>query len=355
MKITNMEVYPHTMKLSEEYTISYETIDSTVNIFLVIETDTGILGYGCAAPDPAVTGETPESVVKIFNDTIKPALLGENPLRYVYLLNNIHEPLKSHPSAKAMVDIALYDIIGRVVQLPIYQFLGGFRHKIKTSITIGILPVSTTIEAAGKLVKQGYKALKIKGGANVDLDIERIIKVREAVGSEIELRFDANQGYSVYESLKFAEETKSADLSLIEQPTNKNKPDMLGRVTNNVDVPVMADESLISLRDVFVLAKEGWVDTVNIKLMKVGGIYEALHINSVARAANLEVMIGCMDESALGIAAGLHFALSRPNVMYADLDGHLALVDDPAAGGVLIKDGYLLANTNYGIGVKPKL
>jgi L-alanine-DL-glutamate epimerase-like enolase superfamily enzyme len=350
-----MEIFPHTMKLSEEYTISYETIDSTVNIFLVIETDNGFLGYGCAAPDPAVTGETPDSVVKIFNDTIKPALTGENPLRYVYLLNNINEPLKSHPSAKAMVDMALYDIIGKVVQLPVYQFLGGYRHKIKTSITIGILPVSSTIEAAKKFVKQGFTALKIKGGTDVDLDIERMIKVRETVGPSIELRFDANQGYTVYESLKFAEEIKAVDISLIEQPTNKNKPDMLGRVTNNVDIPVMADESLLNLRDVFVLAKEGWVDTVNIKLMKVGGIYEALHINSVAKAANLGVMIGCVDESALGIAAGLHFALCRPNVLYADLDGHLALIDDPAAGGVLISDGYLLANTNYGIGVKPKL
>jgi L-alanine-DL-glutamate epimerase-like enolase superfamily enzyme len=254
-----------------------------------------------------------------------------------------------------MVDIALYDIIGRVVQLPVYQFLGGFRHKMKTSITIGILPVSNTVEAAKKFVREGFKALKIKGGSDVDLDIERMIKVRSSVGPDIELRFDANQGYSVYESLKFADETKSADIALIEQPTNKNKPDLLGRVTRNVDIPVMADESLVNLRDVFVLAKEGWVDTVNIKLMKVGGIYEALHINSVAKAANLEVMVGCVDESALGIAAGLHFALSRPNVLYADLDGHLALVDDPAAGGVVIKDGYLLANTNYGIGVKPKL
>jgi len=355
MKIKKLSIYPVTMKLSEEYDIAYETISSTTNIFIVIETDGGITGYGCAAPDYSVTGEKPESVIEVFNSIIEPALLGENPLRYIYILDKIQKQLKVHPSAKAMVDLALYDILGKYIKLPVYELLGGYREKILTSITIGILPLMDTVDKAKDFVKNGFKALKIKGGTDVEQDIERMIKIREAVGPDIELRFDANQGYTVYQSLRFAEETKAVNISLIEQPTNKNKPDLLGRVTRNVDIPVMADESLLDLRDAFKLAKEGWVDTVNIKLMKVGGINEALQINAVAKAANLQVMVGCMDESALAISAGLHFALSRPNVQYADLDGHLGLIGDPAEGGVILNDGYLYPNNKPGLGVEIKL
>jgi len=343
------------MKLSEPYTIAYETIEKTVNVFLIIKTNTGIIGYGCAAPDKAVTGETPETAMDSFKGIIEAELKDKDPLCFSKLLANIKAKIPDQPSAMAAVDMALYDILGKTANSPLWKILGGFRDCIKTSITIGILTVEETIERANKFARDGFTCLKIKGGVNVESDIERILKIRESVGKSIEIRFDANQGYSVDDSIKFAVGTRSANIQFIEQPTSNTKPEMLGRVKNELSVPVMADESLMTLSDALYLAENNFVDLFNVKLMKVGGISEALHINSIAKAAGLEVMVGCMDESALCISAGLHFALARPNVLFADLDGHLDLLGDPTTGSVILKDGVLYPNDKPGLGVVFKI
>jgi L-alanine-DL-glutamate epimerase-like enolase superfamily enzyme len=353
MKIRNIEAWPISMKLSEPYSIAYQDIQEVKNVFIRIETSTGINGYGCAAPDLIITGESHETVLKILSEIAAPSLSGSDPLRHAMLLERLTPLIKNSPSARAAVDMALFDILGRISNLPLWRILGGYRDRIKTSVTIGILPLEETIEKSMEWVKQGFQCLKLKGGRNVESDIVRVIKVRETVGNNIELRFDANQGYSVEETLKFVNETRSANLELIEQPTPKSQPDLLRNVTNKAHIPVMADESLMTLRDAFRIARRELADMVNIKIMKVGGIFEALQINSVARSAGLEVMVGCMDEAALGIAAGLHFALARPNVAYADLDGHIGLVNDPSAGTINIKDGILYPGNGPGLGYNP--
>jgi L-alanine-DL-glutamate epimerase-like enolase superfamily enzyme len=350
LKIINIDAWPVEMRLTEPYQISYERIETVTNIFIRIETDKGITGYGCSAPDQQITGETPELVLSVLNELVLPLIRGSDPLRYSMLLERLKPHMIGQSSALAAVDMALFDIIGKVSGLPIWKFLGGFRDRIKTSVTIGILPESETIEKAKYWVDQEFKCLKIKGGLDVEQDIARMIGVRNAVGEKIEIRFDANQGFTFDEALKFVEQTKKARVELIEQPTPKGNPDLLGRVTSDVSIPVMADESLMTLRDAFRLARKDLVDMVNIKLMKVGGISEALQINAVARSARLEVMVGCMDEAALGIAAGVHFALARPNVLYADLDGHIGLQGDPSDGAVIIRDGRLFPNDKPGLG-----
>jgi len=338
------------MKLAEPYTIAYETVSSTTNVFLRIETSTGKVGFGCAAPDREVTGESPQDVIEACKSVIIPAFKGSDPLRPIMLMERIRPLLKNRPACLAMADMALFDLMGKAAQMPLYKLLGGYRDRIRTSVTIGIMPVEETAAKAVEFTQKGFKALKIKGGLDVDDDIARFLKVREAVGKKIELRFDANQGYSEADILKFVAGVRSVRLELIEQPSPRDKDRLLGRITQKVPLPVMADESLMDLKDAFRLARNELVDMINIKLMKVGGIDEALKINAVARAADLDVMVGCMDESALAIAAGLHFALARPNVRYADLDGHLDLADDPAKEAVLLRNGVLTPTGRPGLG-----
>lgn len=339
------------MRLAEPYSVAYESIIAAQNVFLRIITDETLVGLGCAAPDLHVTGETCSQVLEDLKVVAEPLLIGADPMRIAHLLHLLRDVLPEKPATLAAVDMALYDLLGKRADLPLWKLLGGYRSSINTCMTIGILPEDETVQRAERFVAEGFRTLKIKGGRNVEADAARVCKVREAVGPSIELRFDGNQGFHPDEALEFIRLVEAADLELLEQPTARAAPELLGHVRREAPIPVMADESLMNLRDAYHLARGELVDMVNIKLMKVGGIEEALHINSVAKAANLEVMVGCMDESELGIAAGLHLALARPHIAYADLDGHLELSDDPAAGALLLKHGQLYPNDLPGLGV----
>jgi L-alanine-DL-glutamate epimerase-like enolase superfamily enzyme len=349
MKIRKVEAWPVTMPLSEPYTIAYETVDTACNIMLRLDTGTHI-GSGCAAPDLPVTGETAEETLAVLSGPVAEALQGRDALRPAAALDHLQTILEGRPSARAAVDMALWDLMGQVAGLPLWRMFGGYRTRILTSVTIGILSEEETVARALDFTAQGFRCLKIKGGLDPELDAARVIKVREKVGPQVGLRFDANQGYTVAQSLAFVQAVRPAKLELMEQPTPKGEPGLLGEVTAGAHLPVMADESLMSLRDAFRLARKDLADMVNVKLMKVGGLTVARQIDAVSRSAGLEVMVGCMDEAALGIAAGLHFALSSSNVHFADLDGHLDLLDDPTAGAVILKDGWLMPTDRPGLG-----
>lgn len=350
MKISSIEYFRLNMPLAIPYTISYETISKTSNIVLKLETDKGITGWGCAAPDKKVTGDTAEDVIANIENVIIGMLKDQSPFHLAQYTYKIKQILPSSSATRAMVDMALYDILARRARLPLYKLLGGYRDEIQTSITIGILPLKETLDQASYYLKKGFAIIKLKGGASIEEDIEKVLKLREKHGNAFSLRYDANQGYSTQESIEFIDRTKRANIDILEQPTSQMKEERLGEVSQNIDVPVMADESIKSLKDAFRLASNDLIDMVNIKLMKVGGILESQHINSISKAAGLEVMVGCIDECALGISAGLHFALSRPNIEFADLDGHLDLLEDPFENLFTLKNGMLSPTSAYGLG-----
>ncbi len=350
MKITGIEYFRLDLDMISGYTIAYETISQASNIILKINTSTGLTGWGCAAPDKEITQETPEEVIDNIEALVIPLLEGENPFH----IARFHKELKAADpgmrSTLAMVNIALYDLMARKADLPLYQLLGGFRQEIQTSMTLGIEPLDDTLKKAKAYWQQGFRILKLKGGISIDEDVEKVRRLREAFGPALVLRFDANQGYNLKDAVRFIELTRMSGIELFEQPTAYGNDEALKNVTNNVAVPVMADESIRSLRDVFHISKNDISDMINIKIMKVGGLTESMHINSVAKAAGMEVMVGCLDECALGISAGLHFALSRPNVEFADLDGHLDFSNDPFKNLFSLKNGVMKPSDVAGLG-----
>jgi L-alanine-DL-glutamate epimerase-like enolase superfamily enzyme len=355
MKIIASECWVENFKLKESYSIAYhEDISECANVFLTLETESGLTGWGMAAPDMVVTGEDAAAVLRSYHGHIEACMKGENPFYYSRLYEELREALPGQASALAMVEIALYDIMAQKAGVPLYMFLGGYRKKIITSVTIGIMDDKRVLERTDSLLSQGIRAVKLKGGLDVERDIRIVGLVRNRIGKDIALTFDANQGYSLIEAAHFIRNTKQADLELFEQPTSPELTFQWHLLRQEGKVPIMADESLKKLADSFTLTSRQAVDFLNIKLMKVGGITPALQINSSARSASVSCMMGCMDESSLGIAAGLHVALARPNISHADLDSWMDIEGDPFAGLVILENGYLKPNQAPGIGINRK-
>lgn len=348
MRITHVGYERHELELRQPYTIAYETISRATNFILRLETDRGHVGYGCAAPDLVVTDELAAGVQHAIEDVVIPALRGADIFQYARLLEELRLVLKS--STLAMVDAAVYDLLAQSAGVPLYRLLGGYRDEIPTSVTIGIVSVAETMREAHRYVADGFTILKVKGGLDFQEDIDRLRLIRKAY-PKVTLRFDGNQGYTLDQALSFISAAQPIGIEILEQPTSITEEAVMGTLTQDSPLPVMADESLKTLADAFRLSQHSLTDMINIKLQKVGGIWPALYINSVSRSAGNEVMVGCLDECSLGIATGLHFALSRPNIQFADLDGHLDFLTDPFTGLFTLHKGVLKPNGRPGLGV----
>lgn len=223
-----------------------------------------------------------------------------------------------------------------------------------TDMTIGIESKEITVKRALKHYKEGFRALKIKVGLDLEGDVKRVAAVRDAVGPKVQLRVDANQGYTVDQAVVFCEAMKTLDVVLVEQPVKAEDYAGLKKVKERSPVPIMADECVKDVADARRVIKDHAVDLINIKLMKSAGIHDAIAINRLAAEAGIGTMVGCMGEIQLSIAAGLHFVLSSDNVRFADLDSHFNVVDDPSSG-LEFSDGRLCAPDKTGLGISVSL
>jgi L-alanine-DL-glutamate epimerase-like enolase superfamily enzyme len=300
-----------------------------------------------------VTSETKKTVLRNF-EVAKQFVVGCDPTRINLVNFALDTDFEGNPSLKAGVNMALYDIIGKMAGMPLFRLLGGYREKIATSVTIGLNQTDLMVEKAKQIVSEGFKFIKIKCGIDVEQDIENILAIREAVGSAIKLRLDANEGYSVEEALRIVKslEKKGVNIEILEQPTKANYLYSLKDVANQCSVPIMADETALTLRDSVKLVKLEIADMINIKLMKIGGITNAIKANALAELADVPVMAGCMNESMAAMSAGVHFACAFRNVQYADLDSALDFTNDVAKGGARYEEGYVIPSEKPGLGVE---
>ena len=342
-RIVSADIAPITFRLREGYRIAGASFATAFNVILKLGTSDGRTGFGCASPAEEVTGETADLCLAALRDLLVPLLLGADACDLQGLAAQAVEAAPDSPAARAAVDIALHDLLGQRAGQPLAKLLGLRRDRLLTSITLGIEDdPAATLDRALRHVGAGFTILKVKVGENWEADASLIRSLRGALGAGIALRADGNQGYSEAQARSFLGALRPGDLELLEQPLAAADLDGMARLARDFDLPIMADESLRSEEDARKIVGARAADLVNLKLMKSGGIAPALRLAGITAAGGLGAMVGCNDESRIGIAAGLHCALAAERAEYADLDGHLDLVDDLAEGGLRIVNGYVL-------------
>ncbi|GAB3914389.1 dipeptide epimerase [Larkinella knui] len=352
MLIKSIRAYRRDLALTWPYTIAYQTISTVENIFLAVELVNGIIGLGAANPSPEVVGESPDQAFANLQSDAIARFVGRDIRHTFQLIDEARQQFPDLPGTLAAFDIALHDALGQFLGIPVVAFYGQKVTALPTSITIGIMPIAETLEAAREYVQQGFQVLKVKTGLDVAEDIGRIRKLREQFGPDLVLRVDANQGYTLDQLTQFIGQTDDANVELIEQPMAVGTEEELRSLPLALRQRLAADESLKGGEAALKLAQDPYPFGIfNIKLMKCGGIRGAFDIATVARLSQIELFWGCNDESIISITAALHAAFACPNTRYIDLDGSLDLAEDVVKGGFVIENGLMRPTGMPGLGL----
>ncbi|MDP4145665.1 MAG: dipeptide epimerase [Bacillota bacterium] len=352
MKISDIQLGIISIPLKKPFKTALRTVDKINDVIVKIITDTGNIGYGEAPPTAVITGETIGSITAAINNHIKPSIIGMDISYLEEIMYKLHSCIYNNTSAKAAVDIAIYDLFGQLYKLPVYSLLGGRSKKLTTDITISVNSPEQMAKDSLEAVNNGYDTLKIKVGKDSSLDIQRIKEIRKAVGCTTTIRLDANQAWKPKEAISIIKKMEDSDLKLelVEQPVIKSDLEGLKYVTDSVSTPIMADESVFSAMDALKIMQMRAADLINIKLMKTGGLYNALKICSLAEIYGMECMIGCMLEGKISVTAAAHLANVKKIIAKIDLDGPNLCNEDLITGGAIFDDSKITLSGASGFG-----
>lgn len=351
MRITKISLYKLCIPLKEPFITSLGQDNDARNVVVKIETDLGIVGFGECSPYMPINAESQETCYAVGQYFAK-GLLGKDPLDISECLRIMDAVIYANNSIKSAFDIALHDIAAQQAGQPLWQFIGGTKNKtIITDYTVSIGEPQKMAADAVHILSQGYPAIKVKLGKNGKKDVERMKAIRAAVGNEIPLRIDANQGWEVEEAIETLNALAPLDIQHCEEPIARWNYLQLPRIRKESPIPIMADESCGDDHDAARLIALDACQYFNIKLGKSGGIYRGLKMVRLAEKAGIHVQVGAMIESRLAMSAFAHFALSSPSIVHFDFDTALMFKEDPVSGGIRYeKNGVVSVPDTPGLG-----
>lgn len=349
LKVTQIDIYRFSIPMVP-FTIATGTMDHAQNVFIRVHTDAGFYGVGECSAFPMIVGETQDTCLVMAKEFAR-IWKGKDALDIETRLQELDNFTAGNSTIKSAFDMALYDIAAKHANLPLYKFLGGAKRAVESDITIGIAEPGAMAEKALDFKRSGAKILKVKLGKDAVTDVERVKKIREAVGVEMKIRVDANQGWSFDEAIYALQALGEYDIEFCEQPMRTWYDDRLPELMQLSPVKIMADESVYDHHDARKQIISGSCHYINIKLAKSGGIHEAKQIHDVAAENGIACMMGGMLESRIALSAKLHFVYASPNINFYDMDtcmlGHKK---DPCVGGVTYEGYKLNIDDMTGIG-----
>ena len=355
MKISKITFGMLRVPLKTPFKTALRTVERVEDIVVMVHTDTGHVGYGEAPATAVITGDTHGSIVDAIRHYISPRLIGEDIANLNRITRLVQGAMEKNSSAKAAVEIAIYDLWAQLYDAPLYKLLGGGDPVITTDITISVDTIDKMVADSIAAVDRGFDSLKIKVGKDIGVDIERTKAIHAAVEGRALLRLDANQGWTAKQAVFAirALEDAGVRLELVEQPVKARDLDGLRYVTQRVHTPIMADESVFGPTEVIDLIRLRAADIINIKLMKTGGLSNAIKIADICALHQVECMIGCMLETSISVAAAVHLAVAKADVITkVDLDGPSLCRFDPVEGGVLFNESEISISDAPGLGIR---
>jgi len=338
--ITKIDIFKLKIPFSRPYRTALGFYERTISIAIRIHSNEGIYGIGEGCPDPQITGETQEigfETAKLLGQS----LIGKNPLAIEALMKEMDSHLAHNTAVKGAFDLALYDLMAKRADVPLYAYLGGEKRTLQTCMTVGIDSPEAMAQEALEFANKGIHSVKVKLGTNQADDLARIQAIREVVDMNIPLYIDGNQGWNPTIAIQTLRSAAPYNIEFCEEPVAQWNNIALQHVRENSPIPIMADESISNHHDAFRLAKMGACDYFNIKMAKSGGIQTALKIDAIAQGAGIQCMVGCMEETRLGLSAAAHLVSARPNIVFADLDSAFYLAEDPITGGITFEGGQI--------------
>lgn len=334
MKIRKIELFEMPVRLKKPFVISLGAFYFANNVVVVIHTDEGLKGFGECSPFMSINGESMETGM-VVGKYLAQKLLGMDPVQVEECSKAMDEVIFANNSIKSAIDMALFDIASQAAGLPLYRFLGGKNDKaLITDYTVSLGDKHQMAEDALQIKKDGFQVIKVKLGETGKKDVERIRYVREAVGYDIPLRIDANQGWEAGSVIQTLQSLSQFDIQHCEEPIPRWDFMELPRIREQSPIPIMADESCCDHHDAKRLITLKACDLLNVKLGKSSGIFKALKIIRLAEEAGMKIQVGGFLESRLGFTASAHLALTSKNIVWCDFDTPLMLTEDPVSGGI---------------------